>query len=75
MLPMFFDAPDTPTLNLLFVMFTLHVLYIHYSLSYAIRTAKSAAKEKKDVYGLHKYRDSPPQPNLINSTSICLREC
>ena len=49
MLPKFVDAPDTPTLNLLFVMFTLDILYIHHSLSFAIRTAKAAAKVKKRV--------------------------
>ena len=44
MLPKFIDAPDTPTLNLLLLMFTLDILYIHHSLSIAIRTAKAAAK-------------------------------
>ena len=29
MLPKFVDAPDTPTLNLLYLMFTLDILYIH----------------------------------------------
>ena len=60
MLPKFVDAPDTPTFNLLFFMFTLDILYIHHSLSFAIRTAKVAANVKKDVYIHHKYRDSPP---------------
>ena len=58
MLPKFVDAPDMPTLNLLFLMFTLDILYIHHSLSFAIRTAKAAAKVKKGVYRHHKYRDS-----------------
>ena len=40
------DAPDTPTLNLLLLMFTLDILYIHCSLSFAIRTAKAPAKVK-----------------------------
>ena len=44
---MFVDAPDTPTLNLLFLMFSLGILYIHHSLSFAIRTVKAAAKVKK----------------------------
>ena len=47
MLPKFVDVPDTPTLNLLFFMFTLDILYIHRSLSFAIRTAKVAAKVKR----------------------------
>ena len=63
MLPKFVDAPDTPTLNLLFVMFTLDILYIHHSLSFAMRTATAASKVKKDVYRHHKYSDSPPRPN------------
>ena len=49
MLPKFADAPDTPTLNLLFVMFTLDILYINHILTFAIRTAKAAAKVKRGV--------------------------
>ena len=75
MLPKFDDAPDTPTFNLLFLMFTLDILYTHRSLSFAIRTAKAAAKVKKGIYRHHKYGDSPPRPNEVNSTSICLCEC
>ena len=47
MLPKFVEDPDSPTLNLLFVMFTLDIIYIHHSLSFTIRTAKTAAKAKK----------------------------
>ena len=46
MLTKFVDAPDTPTINLLFLMRTLDILYIHHSLSFAIRTAKVEAKVK-----------------------------
>ena len=60
MLPKFVDAPNTPTLDLLFLVFILDVLYIHHSLSFAIRTAKAVPKVKKGVYRHHKYRDSPP---------------
>ena len=49
MLHKFIDAPDMPTLNLLFLMFKLDILYIHHSLSFAIRTAKAAAKVKRGV--------------------------
>ncbi len=59
MLPKFGDAPDTPTLNLLFVMFTLEILYIHHSLSFAIQTAKAAAKVKKGVYRHKKIEGFP----------------
>ena len=62
-LPKFVDAPDTPTLYLLFLMFTLDILYFHHSFSFAIRTAKAAAKVKKGVYRHHKYRDSSLRPN------------
>ena len=48
--PKFVDAPNTPTLNLLLLMFTLDILYIHHSLSFAIRKAKAADKIKKGVY-------------------------
>ena len=44
MFPKFVDYPDTPTLNLLFLMFTMDIPYIHHSLSFAIRTANAAAK-------------------------------
>ena len=48
MLPKFVDALDTPTLNLLFLMFTLDIIYyIHHSLSLAIRTAKALPKWKR----------------------------
>ena len=47
MLPKFAYAPDTPTLNLLFLMFTLDIVYIHHCLSFAVRTAKTAAKLKR----------------------------
>ena len=60
---MFVDGPDTPTLNILFLKFTLYILYIHHSLAFTIRMAKVAAKEKKGVYRHYKYRDSPPRPN------------
>ena len=50
MLPKFVDAPDTPALNILFVMFTLDILYIHHSLSFAKQPEKAAAKVKKGVY-------------------------
>ena len=36
--------------ELIFLMFTLDILYIDHSLSFAIRTAKAAAKVKKGVY-------------------------
>ena len=62
-LPKVVDAPNMPTLNELFLMFTRDILYIHHSLSFAIRTAKAAAKVKKGVYRHHKSRDSPPRPN------------
>ena len=57
MLPKFVDTPDTPVLNLLVLMFTLDIIYIHHSLSFAIRTAKAAAKVKKGVYRHHKLAD------------------
>ena len=44
MLLKFIDDPDMPTLKLLFLMFTLDIIYIHHSLSFTIRTAKAAAK-------------------------------
>ena len=62
-LPKIVDAPDTSTLNLLFLMFTLDILYIHHSLSFAVRMAKAATKVKKGVYGHYKYWDSPLWPN------------
>ena len=43
-LPKFVIATATFTLNLVFLMFTLDILHIHHSLSFAIRTAKAAAK-------------------------------
>ena len=49
MYPKFVYAPHTPTLNLLFLMFTLDILYIHHSFLFAIRTAKAAAKVKLAV--------------------------
>ena len=49
MLPKFVDAPNTPTLKLLFLMFILDILYIHHSLSFVIRMAK-VAEVKKGVY-------------------------
>ena len=47
MLPKFVDAPDTLNLKLLVLMFTQDILYIHHSLSFAIRTAKAEAIVKK----------------------------
>ena len=58
MLPKFVDAPNMLTLNLLFLMFIMDILYVHHSLSFAIWTAKAAAKVKNGVYRHHKYRDS-----------------
>ena len=55
---MFVYAPDTPILNLLFLTFTLDILYIHHSLTFALRTAKAAIKDKKYVQKYHKYSDS-----------------
>ena len=46
MFPKFVDAPDTPILNLLFLMFRLDVLYIRHNMSFTIRTAKAAPKLK-----------------------------
>ena len=60
MLPKFVDAPDTPTLNLLLLMFTLDVLYIRHSLSFAIQTAMAAAQVNNGVYRHCKYKDAPP---------------
>ena len=51
MLPKIVDAPDMPTLNLLLLT---AILYIHYSLSFAIRTSKAAVKVKKGDYRHHK---------------------
>ena len=49
MLPMFVDAPTTPTVNIVFLMFTLDILYIHHNLSFTIRTTKAAAIKVKKV--------------------------
>ena len=49
MLPKFVGAPDTPTFNVLFLMLTMDILYIHNSLPFAIRKAKAAARVKKDT--------------------------
>ena len=57
MLPKFVDAPDTLTLKLLFLMFTLDILYSLHSLSFALRTAKAAAKVRNGVYRHHIHRD------------------
>ena len=47
MLPKFVDAPDTPTEP--HSQLTIFNVYTHHSLSFAIQTAKVAAKVKKDT--------------------------
>ena len=47
MFPKFVDSPDTSTLNIIILMFTLDNIYIHHSLVFDIRTANAAAKEKR----------------------------
>ena len=63
-------APDTPTLNKIILLFTLDILYIHHSFPFAMGTTKAAARKKKVIQTQHKYRDSPPRPNYVNSKSI-----
>ena len=65
MLPKFVDAPDMPTLNIIFFMFTLDILYSHQSLVFAIQTAKVAAREKK--VSRHSTNTGIPHRNLIRS--------
>ena len=60
--------------NLSLLMFAVDILYIRHSFSFPIRTAKVAANVKKHVYRHHKYRDFPPRPNFVNSTSIYLSD-
>ena len=36
MLPKFIDAPNTPNLNKIILMFTLDILYIYHSLAFGI---------------------------------------
>ena len=63
-------APDTPILStLLFLMYTLDILYIHHSFPFAIRTTKAQLERKKDVQTQHKYRDSPPRRKGVNATA------
>ena len=65
MLPKFVDAPYSPTLNIVILLFTLDIIYIHHSLAFGIRTAKAAAKENRVFRSTqHKCTDSLTAPQL-----------
>ena len=53
--------PTSPLSTLLFLIYTLDILYIHRSFPFAMRTTKAADSKKKDVQTQHKFRDSPPR--------------
>ena len=59
-----------PLSTLLFLMYTLDILYIHHSFPFAIRTTKAQLERKKDAQTHHKNRDSPPRRKAkgVNAT-------
>ena len=59
--------PTRPLSTLLFLMYSLDILYIHHSFPYAIRTTKAQLERKKDVQTQHKYRDSPLRRKGVNA--------
>ena len=67
-LKMYGMLPTRPLSTLLFLMYTLDILYIHHSFPFAIRTTKAQLERKKDAQTHHKYRDSPPRRKGVNAT-------
>ena len=62
--------PTRPLSTLLFLMYTLDILYIHHSFPFAIQTTKAQLERKKNVQTQHKYRDSPQRRKGVNATAI-----
>ena len=60
--------PTRPLSTLLFLMYTLDILYSHHRFPFAIRTTEAQLERKKDVQTQHKYRDSSPRRKGVNAT-------